>query len=185
MDRVLLKSRDITLPTKVHLVKAMVFPVVMRRCESWTIKKTKCQRTDAFELWCWGRLESPLDCKEIQPVHLKGNQSWIFIGRTYAEAEAQAPILWPPDVKSQFTGKDSNTRKDWGHKRRRWQMMGWLNGITESVDMNLSKPWEIVKDREAWHAIDHGLTKNQTWRRDWTTTATLRLLKNIQNTSNV
>ena len=75
MDRVLLKSRDITLPTKVHLVKAMVFPVVMRRCESWTIKKTKCQRTDAFELWCWGRLESPLDCKEIQPVHLKGNQS--------------------------------------------------------------------------------------------------------------
>ena len=75
MDRVLLKSRDITLPTKVHLVKAMVFPVVMRRCESWTIKTTKCQRTDAFELWCWGRLESPLDCKEIQPVHLKGNQS--------------------------------------------------------------------------------------------------------------
>ena len=71
----LLKSRDITLPTKVHLVKAMIFPVVMYGCESWTIKKAKCRRTDAFELWCWGRLESPLDCKEIQPVHSEGNQS--------------------------------------------------------------------------------------------------------------
>ena len=71
----ILKSRDITLPTKVHLVKAMIFPVVMYGCESWTIKKAKCRRTDAFELWCWGRLESPLDCKEIQPVHSEGNQS--------------------------------------------------------------------------------------------------------------
>ena len=80
----ILKSRDITLPSKVHLVKAMVFPVVMHGCESWTIKKTEHRRIDAFELWCWRRLlrESPLDCKEIQPVHPKGNQSWIFNGRT-------------------------------------------------------------------------------------------------------
>ena len=94
----ILKSRNVTLLTKVHLVQAMVFPVVMYRCESWTIKKAKHQRTDAFELWCWRRLESPLDCKEIQPVHPKGNQSQIVIGRTHAEAET--PILWPPDVKN-------------------------------------------------------------------------------------
>ena len=78
------KSRDITLPTKVHLVKAMVFPVVMYGCESWTVKKAECRRIDAFELWCWRRL---LDCKEIQPVHSKGDQSWVFIGGTDAEAE--------------------------------------------------------------------------------------------------
>ena len=80
------KSRDITLPTKVCLVKAMVFPVVMYGCESWTIKKAECERIDAFELWCWRRLESPLDCKEIEPVHPKGDQSWVFIGRTDVEA---------------------------------------------------------------------------------------------------
>ena len=91
----ILKNRDITLPTKVHLVKAMVFPVVMCGCESWTIKKAECRRIDAFELWCWRRLfESPLDCKEIQPI----NQSSIFIGRT--DAESEAPILWPPDGKN-------------------------------------------------------------------------------------
>ena len=88
------KGRDITLPTKVHLVKAMVFPVVMYGCESWTIKKAEHQRIDAFEVWCWRRLESPLDCKEIQPVHPK-DQSQVFIGRT--DIEAEAPILWPPD----------------------------------------------------------------------------------------
>ena len=96
LDR--LKSRDITLPAKVHLVKAIVFPVVMYGYESWTVKKAEHQRIDAFELWCWRRLLSPLDCKEIQPVHPKGDQSWVFIGRTYAEAET--PVLWPPDVKS-------------------------------------------------------------------------------------
>jgi len=93
----ILKARDITLSTKVRLVKAIVFPVVMYDCESWTIKKA-AYRTDAFELWCWRRLESPLDCKEIQLVHPKGNQSWVFIGR--ADVEAEAPILWLPDVKS-------------------------------------------------------------------------------------
>ena len=94
----ILKSRDITLPTKARLVKAMVFPVVMYGCESWTIKKAECQRIDAFELWCWRRFfESPLDSKEIQPVHPKGDQSWVFIGRT--DVEAETPILWPPDAK--------------------------------------------------------------------------------------
>ena len=92
-----LESRDIILPTKVFLVKVIVFPVVMYGCESWTIKKAEC-RIDAFELWCWRRLESPLDCKEIQPVHPKGDQSWVFIGGT--DVEAETPILWPPDGKS-------------------------------------------------------------------------------------
>ena len=94
----LLKSRDITLPTKVHLVKAMVFPVVMYGCESWTGKKAERQRIDAFELWCWRSLLSPLDCKEIQPVHPKGYHSWVFIGGT--DAKAETPILWPPHEKS-------------------------------------------------------------------------------------
>ena len=92
------KSRDITLPTKVHLVKAVVFPVVMYGCESWTGKKAECQRIDAFELWCWRRLESPLDCKEIQPVHSEGDQPWDFFGRN--DAKAETPVLWPPHVKS-------------------------------------------------------------------------------------
>ena len=91
----ILKSRDITLPTKVHLVKAVDFPVVMYRCESWTIKKAELQRIDAFELWCWKKL---LDCKKIKPVHPKGDRPWVFIGRT--EAKAETPVLWPPDVKS-------------------------------------------------------------------------------------
>ena len=85
------KSRDITLSTKARLVKAMVFPVVMYGCESWTIKKTECRRIVAFESWCWRRLENSLDCKEIKPVNPKGNQPWIFTGRT--DAEAEAPIL--------------------------------------------------------------------------------------------
>ena len=87
----ILKSREITLLTKVSTDKAMIFPVVMYGCESWTIKKAECQRIDAFELWCWRKLLSPLDCKDIKPVNPKGNQSWIFFGRT--DAEAEAPIL--------------------------------------------------------------------------------------------
>ena len=94
----ILKSRDIILSTKVHLVKAMVFPVVTYGFKSWTIKKAEHRRIDAFELWCWRTLESPLDCKEIQPVHPKGNQSWVFLRRT--DVEAEIPILWPPDAKS-------------------------------------------------------------------------------------
>ena len=106
----ILKSRDITLLTKVCPVKPMVFPVVMYRCESWTIKKAEHQRIDAFELWCWRKFLSPLDCKEIKPVHRKGNQSWIFIGRT--DAKAETPILLPPDVKSWLIGKDSDAGRD-------------------------------------------------------------------------
>ena len=108
LDNVL-KSRDVTLPTKVHLVKAMVFPVVMYGCESWTTKQAKCQRTDALELWCW---RPEISCKEIKPVNPKGNQLWIFTGRT--DAEAEAPILWPTDGKSQLMGKDPDAGKDWG-----------------------------------------------------------------------
>ena len=114
----ILKSRDITLLTKVCLVKAMVFPVIMYRCGSWTIKKAECHRIDAFELWCWRRFESPLDCKEIQPVNSKGNQSWILIERT--DAEAEAPILWPPDVKSQLIGEEpTHWRRPWCWERLR------------------------------------------------------------------
>ena len=92
------KSRDITLLTKVRLVKAMVFPVVMYGCESWTIKTAERRRIDAFELWCWRRLLSPLDCKEIQPIHPKGDQAWVFIGRT--DVETETLIFWPPDEKN-------------------------------------------------------------------------------------
>ena len=94
----ILKRRDITLLTMVHLVKAIVFPVVMYGCESWTVKKAECRKIDAFDPWCWRRLESPLDCKGIQPVHSKGDQSWVFIGRT--DAEAETTIIWLPHAKS-------------------------------------------------------------------------------------
>ena len=125
----ILKSRDITLPTKVHLVKAMVFPVVVYGCESWTIKKAECRRIDAFELWCWRR---PLDCKEIQPVHPKGDQSWVFIGRT--DVETEIPILWPPDAKNWLIWKDPDAGKDWGQEEKGMtedKKVGWhhwLNG---------------------------------------------------------
>ena len=113
----ILRSRDITLPTKVHLVQAMVFPVVMYGCESWTIKKAECWRIDSFELWCWRRLfESPLDYKEIQPVHPKGDQSWIFIGRT--DAEAEALIVWPPSAKNWFIKKDTDAGEDWRQEEK-------------------------------------------------------------------
>ena len=108
-----LKSIDLTLPTKVHLVKAMVFPVVIYGCESWTIKKAEQQRIDAFELWCWrtpGTLKSPLDSKEIKPVNPKGNQLRIFTGRT--DTEDEAPIFGPPDAKSQLTGTDPDAGED-------------------------------------------------------------------------
>ena len=105
----ILKSRDITLSTKVYLVKAVVFPVVIYGCESGTIKKTEHRRIDAFELWCWRRL---LRVLEIQPVHPKGNKSWIFVGRT--DVEVETPILWPPDAKSSLIGKDPDAGKDWG-----------------------------------------------------------------------
>ena len=91
------KSRNITLPTKVRLVKAMIFPVVMYGCESRTVKKAERRRIDAFELWCWRRLLSPLDCRDIQPMHSKGDQPWVFFGKN--DSKAEAPVLWPPHVK--------------------------------------------------------------------------------------
>ena len=110
-----LKSTDITLPTKVRLVKAMVFPVVMYGRESWTIKKAERWRIDAFITVVLEKtLEGPLDSKAIQPVHPKGNQSWLFIGRT--DVEAETPILWPPDAKSWLIGKDPDAGKDWGQE---------------------------------------------------------------------
>ena len=109
----MLESRDIALPTSVCLVKAMIFPVVMYGCESWTIKKAEHLRIDIFALWCWRRL---LDYKEIHPVHPKGDQSWIFIGRT--DVEAETPILWPPDVKNWLIRKDLDPGKDWRQEEK-------------------------------------------------------------------
>ena len=122
----ILKSKDVTFPTNVHLVKAMVFPVIMYGCESWTIKKAEHQVIDAFELWCWRRLLKVLWCARSNQVHPKGNQFWIFIGRT--DAEAETPILWPPDVKEWLTGKDHDAGKDqrWEEKgMRKDQIVGW------------------------------------------------------------
>ena len=123
----ILKSRDVTLPTKVHIVKVTVFPVVMYRCESWTIKKTEHWRIDACELGCWRGLLRVLGQQGHQTSQLvmpaPVNQPWIFLGRT--DAEAEAPVLVPPDVKSQLTGKDPDAAKDWRPRRRGWQMVGW------------------------------------------------------------
>ena len=138
----ILKSRDITLPTKAHLVKSMVFPVVMYGCESWTIKKAEHRRIDAFELLVLEKtLESLLDCKEIKPVHLKRDQSWVFIGRTDVEAETQyfGHLMQRADSieKTLMLGKIE------GRRRRGRQRMRWLDGITGSVDMNfgISASW--------------------------------------------
>ena len=138
----------------------------MYGCESWTIKEAERQRIDAFELWCWRRLESPLDNKNIKPVNPKENKIWIFIGRT--DAEAKAPIMWSPDRKTDSLEKTLMLGKIEGKWRRRQLRIRWLDGITDSMDMNLIKFREIVKDRETWNAAVHGVTRSQTQLIDWT-----------------
>ena len=163
------KSRDITLPTKVHLVKAMVFPVVMYGSESWTVKKAERWRIDAFELWCWRRL------LRVPWTARRSNQ--CILKEISPERSLEGLIL---KLKLQYFGHLMRTAdlfektlmlgKIEGGRRRGWQRMRWFDGITNTMDMNLSKLQEIVRDREAWHATLHGATKSWTRLCDWKTT---------------
>ena len=159
----ILKSRDVTLPTKIHLVKAVIFPVVMPGCESWTIKKAehrRCFWTVVLEK----TLETPLDCKEIQPVHRKGDQSWVFIGRTHVEAET--PILWPPDVKNWLIGKD------WFWERLKAGGEGDDRGWDGWVASPTWWKWVWASSGSLWWtgklAAVHGVAKSQTRLSNWT-----------------
>ena len=145
-----LRSRDISLPTKVHIVKAIVFPVVIFECENWTIKKTEHWRTDVFELWCWRRLESPLDCKEIKPVNPKQINPEYSLEGLMLKLKLQyfGNLMRRTDSleKTVMLGKIE------GRKRRGWLRTRWLDGITDSMDLNVNRLREKVKNREAWHS---------------------------------
>ena len=160
----ILKSRDITLPTKVHLVKAMVFPVVMYGCESWTVKKAEWWRTDAFE--------SPLDCKEIQPVHSEGDQSWDFFGRT--DAKAETPVLWLPHAKSWLIGKDSDAGRDWGQEEKGTtedEMVGWhhwLDGREFEWTPEVGDGQGGLECCDSWGRKESDMTERLNWTElDW------------------